>query len=105
MDAYYESYRKEMNKLSGFLEDWMVDEVSWRITTGYEDPQLLMWIRYAALGEFVEEFNEYFATENEFMGNLQQDTCCINLSEMFDQENDIIEISFPKDQARKDGWI
>lgn len=97
----------ELKKILSLIEEDAMgyEELCWRTVTGYKEPQLLLWVKYWELGDFVSEFSDYFATENEYMANLQQDSCCINLSELFDQENDFIEEFFPKDEDRKAGWI
>ena len=81
-------------------------EYRWQTIDGFDEPQLLMWIPYYNLGEFVEQYEWCFETENNVEANLQQDFCLINISELFGQdENEELEKEFSKFQSIKDGWI
>ena len=81
-------------------------EYRWQTIDGFDEPQLLMWIPYYNLGEFVEQYEWCFETENNVEANLQQDYCLINISELFGQdENEELEKEFSKFQSIKDMWI
>ena len=81
-------------------------EYRWQTIDGFDEPQLLMWIPYYNLGEFVEQYEWCFEAENNVEANLQQDCCLIYISELFGQdENEELEKEFSKFQSIKDGWI
>ena len=81
-------------------------EYRWQTIDGFDEPQLLMWIPYYNLSEFVEQYEWCFEAENTVEANLQQDCCLINISELFGQdENEELEKEFSKFQSIKDGWI
>ena len=84
----------------------LYSEYRWQTIDGFDEPQLLMWIPYYNLSEFVEQYEWCFETENNVEANLQQDCCLINISELFGQdENEELEKEFSKFQSIKDGWI
>ena len=85
-------------KLNEFIEsgEHNILQCTWEDMQEWISPQLCIWISYWSLEYFIEEFYEYFDTESSIMGNLQQDCCWINLSDLFDQENDELEKYFPK---------
>ena len=85
------------NKFISDDENYIM-QCSWENVPDFDYLQLCLWISYVSLEDFINEFEWYFSPENSIMGNLQSQCCWINLSELFDQENDELEKYFPKQE-------
>lgn len=88
----------DYEKLNKFISDDenYIMQCSWENVPDFDSPQLCLWISYVSLEDFINEFEWYFSPENSIMGNLQSQCCWINISDLFDQENDELEKYFPK---------
>ena len=88
----------DYEKLNKFIsdDDNYIMQCSWENVPDWDSIQLCLWISYVSLEDFINEFEWYFSPENIIMGNLQSQCCWINLSDLFDQENDELEKYFPK---------